>query len=160
MSGKFRPCKKFFQVWWLAFTFKNFLRAKMDFILSLRKSSDLFFCISELQKRLRICPVISGNYHYITVLCPFNLLIRFKCYNTVQNKYKTNINKYILHVLPLKLRDKLYSSCSIPTPGFPHFYYMLGANLGLLLYGEVSVMGYISGLLGLNVVTYGMQLLC
>ena len=23
---------------------------------------------------------------------------------------------------------------------FPHFYYMLGANLGLLLYGEVSVM--------------------
>ena len=28
----------------------------------------------------------------------------------------------------------------MPTPGFPHFYYMLGANLGLLLYGEVSVM--------------------
>ena len=27
--------------------------------------------------------VISVNYHYVTVLCPFNLLIRFKCYNTV-----------------------------------------------------------------------------
>ena len=54
--------------------------------------------------------------------------------------YKTNINKYILHVLSIKLRDKLYFSFSIPTPGFPHFYYMLGANLGLLLYGEVSVM--------------------
>ena len=51
-----------------------------------------------------------------------------------------NINKYILHVLSIKLRDKLYFSFSIPTPGFPHFYYMLGANLGLPLYGEVSVM--------------------
>ena len=53
---------------------------------------------------------------------------------------KTNINKNILHVLSIKLRGKLYFSFSIPTPGFPHFYYMLGANLGLLLYGEVSVM--------------------
>ena len=50
------------------------------------------------------------------------------------------INKYILHVLSIKLRDKLYFSFSIPAPGFPHFYYMLGANLGLLLYGEVSMM--------------------
>ena len=49
----------------------------------------------------------------------------------------------MLHVLSIKLREKLHStfSFSIPTPGFPHFYYMLGANLGLLLYGEVSVMG-------------------
>ena len=23
------------------------------------------------------------NYHYITIICPFNLLTRFKCYNTV-----------------------------------------------------------------------------
>ena len=38
------------------------------------------------------------------------------------------------------MRDTLYFSFSIPTPGFPHFHYMLGANLGLLLYGEVSVM--------------------
>ena len=28
----------------------------------------------------------------------------------------------------------------IPTPDFPHFYYMLGGNLGSLLYGGVSVM--------------------
>ena len=28
----------------------------------------------------------------------------------------------------------------IPTPDFPHFYYMLGGNLGSLLYGDVSVM--------------------
>ena len=47
---------------------------------------------------------------------------------------------YILYVLSIKLRDKLYFSFSLPTPGFPHFFYMLGANLGLLLYGEVSVM--------------------
>ena len=26
----------------------------------------------------------------------------------------------------------------IPTPDFPHFYYMLGGNLGSLLYGDVS----------------------
>ena len=51
-----------------------------------------------------------------------------------------NINKYVLHVLSIKLIDKLYFSFSIRTPGFPHFYYMLGANLGLLFYGEVSVM--------------------
>ena len=42
--------------------------------------------------------------------------------------------------MSIKLRDKLYFSFSIPTPGFPHFYYMLGANLRLLLYGVVSVM--------------------
>ena len=30
----------------------------------------------------------------------------------------------------------MYFSFSIPTPGFPYFYYMLGANLGLLLYGK------------------------
>ena len=42
----------------------------------------------------------------------------------------TNIYKYILHVLSIKLRYKLYFSFSIPTPGFLHFYYMLGANLG------------------------------
>ena len=28
----------------------------------------------------------------------------------------------------------------IPTPDFPDFHYMLGANLGSLLYGDVSVM--------------------
>ena len=28
----------------------------------------------------------------------------------------------------------------IPTPDFPQFYYMLGGNLGSLLYGDVSVM--------------------
>ena len=28
----------------------------------------------------------------------------------------------------------------IPTPDFPHFYYILGGNLGSVLYGDVSVM--------------------
>ena len=28
----------------------------------------------------------------------------------------------------------------ISTPDYPHFYYMLGGNLGSLLYGDVSVM--------------------
>ena len=31
----------------------------------------------------------------------------------------------------------------IPTPDFPHFYYMLGGNLGSLLYGDVSVMTFL-----------------
>ena len=57
------------------------------------------------------------------------------------------MNKYILHVLSIKLRDKLYFSFSIPAPGFPHFYYMSGANLELLLYGEVSVMGWLINVL-------------
>ena len=50
------------------------------------------------------------------------------------------MDKYILHILSIKLRYKLYFSFSMPTRGFTHFYYMLGANLELLLYGEVSVM--------------------
>ena len=49
---------------------------------------------------------------------------------------QTNINKYILRVLSIKLRYKLYFSFSIPTPVFPNFYYMLGENLGIPLYGE------------------------
>ena len=40
-------------------------------------------CIYPLRKRLRIRSVISVNYHCISVLCQFNLLLRFKCYNTV-----------------------------------------------------------------------------
>ena len=36
-----------------------------------------------LRKCLHIRSVISINYHYVTVLCPFNLLNRFKFYNTV-----------------------------------------------------------------------------
>ena len=47
-----------------------------------------FSSYSSLRKRLCIHSVISVNYHYITVLCPFNLLIRFECYNTVKNKFK------------------------------------------------------------------------
>ena len=50
----------------------------------------------------------------------------------------------MLQVLSIKLRYKLYFSFSIPTPGFIHFYYMLGANLGLLLHGEVFVMKSVS----------------
>ena len=44
----------------------------------------------------------------------------------------------------------------IPTPDFPHFYYMLGGNLGSLLYGDVSVMfpSYQIGLTLLNVTQY------
>ena len=40
-------------------------------------------CQNALRKRLHIRPVISVNYHYITILFPFNLFIRFICYNTV-----------------------------------------------------------------------------
>ena len=31
---------------------------------------------------------------------------------------------------------------SMPTPGFPHYYYILGANLGSLLHSGVFVMGW------------------
>ena len=56
---------------------------------------DIYYCnysrvrkMNPLWKRLRIRSVISLNYYYITVLCPFNLLIRFKCYNSVYNEFK------------------------------------------------------------------------
>ena len=57
--------------------------------------------------------------------------------------YKTNLNKYKISIFTCFInekRNKLCLSFSIPTHGFPLFYYMLGANLGLLLYGDVSVM--------------------
>ena len=47
-------------------------------------------------------------------------------------KIRKNINKFVLHVFSIKLRDKIHFSFSIPTPDFPHFYYMLRASLGLL----------------------------
>ena len=51
--------------------------------------TQLFTCtFTLLQKRLRIRSVISVSYHYITVLCPFNLLIRFKYYTIVENTFK------------------------------------------------------------------------
>ena len=50
----------------------------------------------------------------------------------------TNINKYILHDLSIELRESIFFIFNT-NPRFPHFYYML-ANLGLPLYGEVSMM--------------------
>ena len=47
-----------------------------------REGSPYIDC-NALRKRLRIRSVISVNYHYMTVLCQFTLLILFKCYNTV-----------------------------------------------------------------------------
>ena len=64
--------------------------------------------------------------------------------------YKTNLYKikiiifYMFYIKKEKgknERNKLCLSFSIPTPSFPLFYYLLGANLGLLLYGDVSVIG-------------------
>ena len=52
--------------------------------------------------------------------------LKFILYNTIQFVNETEIQA-IFFIL-------------IPTTGFPRFNYMLGANLGLLLYGEVSVM--------------------
>ena len=61
---------------------------KTEVVYSKRCSIVLCLCILlypiyPLRKRLRIRSVMSVNYHYITVLCPFNLLICFKCYNIV-----------------------------------------------------------------------------
>ena len=56
--------------------------------------------------------------------------------------YKTNLNKYKISIFYMFYKRKCKKLClsfSIPAPGFPLFYYMLGANLGLLLYRDVSV---------------------
>ena len=72
------------------FLLNSVLVYKMCYTSELRETHVIFcakLCwensILTLRKRLRICSVISVNYHYITVLCPFSLLIRFKCYTTV-----------------------------------------------------------------------------
>ena len=62
-----------------------------------------------LRKRLRIRSVISVNYHYITVLCPFNLLFRFRCYKTCR---KTNEHKENYYVMEL---EKQFRSCERQT---------------------------------------------
>ena len=54
-----------------------------NFVLIYPSCSENDNCDRPLRKYLCIRSVISVNYHYITVSCPFNLLIRFKCYNTV-----------------------------------------------------------------------------
>ena len=43
----------------------------------------------------------------------------------------TNIKKYILHVLSIELRYKLYFSFSIPTPRFPFFLLYLRCKSGV-----------------------------
>ena len=47
-----------------------------------------------------------------------------------------------------KYRKFSVSIILILTPDFPHFYYMLGGNLGSLLYGDVSVMNNTFSLIG------------
>ena len=47
------------------------------------RTNVIMYADDPLRRHLRVRSVISVNYHYISVLCPFNLLIRFKCYNTV-----------------------------------------------------------------------------
>ena len=43
-------------------------------------------------------------------------------------------------ILWRSIENFLFFIIFIPTPDFPHFHYMLGGNLGSLLYGDVSVM--------------------
>ena len=78
--------------------FSKFIELQITAINKLITKSSIWPSCS-FRKRLRIHSVISVKYHYRTVLCPLNLLVRFKCYKTVQNKFKQIfINKYILHV--------------------------------------------------------------
>ena len=46
----------------------------------------------------------------------------------------------ILQYLIKTLRNRIYLTLAVPTPGFPSLYYMLGANLWLLLYRDEPVM--------------------
>ena len=56
--------------------------------------------------------------------------------------YKNRLGEAILiHIHNIRFYGEISKFfILIPTPDFPHFYYMLGGNLGSLLYGDVSVM--------------------
>ena len=58
---------------------KERIKSKIGKVIKLKSSVTQDAKNSPLLKRLRVRSVISVNYHYITVLSPFNLLIRFKC---------------------------------------------------------------------------------
>ena len=45
-------------------------------------------------------------------------------------------------ILWRNIENYQFLSFFFQTPDFPHFYYMLGENLGPLLYGDISVMYY------------------
>ena len=66
-------------------------------------------------------PYSFGDFRKLSL---YNCFMHIKLALNTKILYKTNTNMYILHVLSMKLRYKLYFSFSIPTPGFPHFYYM------------------------------------
>ena len=53
----------------------------------------------------------------------------------------SNYNTYPQHMILWRNVEIIhFFIILIPTPDFPHFHYMLGGNLGSLLYGDVSVM--------------------
>ena len=52
---------------------------------------------------------------------------------------KSDSNTHPQHTI-LWRNIEIFLFILIPTQDFPHFYYMLGGNLGSLLYGDVSVM--------------------
>ena len=59
----------------------------------------------------------------------------------VESPHRGDSNTHPKHMILLRKKLKLsIFIILIPTPDFPHFYYMLGGNLGSLLYGDVSVM--------------------
>ena len=57
-------------------------------------------------------------------------------------KRKLNIhnNRILFQQLLEIMRNKLMICLLIPTPGFPHVYHILCANLWSLLHGDVSMM--------------------
>ena len=95
-----------------------------------------------LRERLRTHKVFTKdqcfylNYH------------KFSIKSYVVDVYKNRLGEAILiHIKTYDFMEK-YRNFSlfiilIPSPGFPHFYYMLGGNLGSLFYGDVSVMSVV-----------------
>ena len=80
----------------------------------------------------------------ISVTPPYiwsTLFMNFKHKSLILFKRKLNINNNNVNFQQLIdiLRNKLMLCLLIPTPGFPHLYYMLSANLGSLLHGDVFV---------------------
>ena len=63
-----------------------------------------------------------------------------KLINLYKRKLVRHKNSIFFRQLLEIMRNKLIICLSIPTPGFLHFYYILGANLGSNLHGDVSVM--------------------
>ena len=89
--------------------------------------------ISMLIELCHISVILSDILLILFINCIYKLLV-------LDKRKLSRVKIGYFSIIDKNIENKLMLCLSIPIPGFPHFYYILGANLGSLLHGDVSVM--------------------